>query len=335
MLAQTSGAPPNDGREIAAQISAAAEGAGIQHGKAGRVLCLRATPYALTLGSMGLVDRLLGRQGTAGSTLRPVPVVAPAVADRFAPLPDDHHMKVVGESHCQDALRALAGRCAPGEDGRPSFSANLIPEPENQFDRNAVAVYGPTGRLGYLAREDAERYRRTFDRLRAHGYAGGSCVGLLNGGEPGRPSYGVVLKLAYPEVCETRLGIVSGSVADGHSRAAVSTCPEAELRGRHYTTYTDEVKTLRRHGQDDSAEKLLLELLEVVEAEASAQGWGVAPWYYEQLAIIYRKRKDSSAEVAVLERYAAAPHAPGAGPERLRERLEKARQRAARADAGI
>jgi hypothetical protein len=94
------------------------------------------------------------------------------------------------------------------------------------------------------------------------------------------------------------------------------------------------VKTLRRHGHDDSAEELLLELLEAVEAEAYAREWGVAPWYYEQLAVIYRKRKDAPAEVAVLERYAAARHAPGVGPEKLRQRLDKARQIASRADAG-
>jgi len=294
---------------------------------------LRATQSALTLDAMGLVDRLLGRPGTIGPTPRLARQAAPGPAVRFAVLPDDHHMKVVGESHCQDALRALAGRCVSGEDGRPSFTANLIPEPENAFDENAVAVYGPTGRVGYLAREDAERYRPTFDHLQGGGYAGGSCVALLNGGQPGRPSYGVVLKLAYPEVCESRFGLASGAVSNGHSRSAVSVCPEAELRGRHYTTYSEEVKTLRRHGHDDSAETLLLELLEVVEAEAAAKNWGVAPWYYEQLAIIYRKRKDPRAEVAVLERYAAAPHAPGAGPGKLHERLEKARQLGARAEA--
>jgi hypothetical protein len=72
-----------------------------------------------------------------------------------------------------------------------------------------------------------------------------------------------------------------------------------------------------------------LELVDAIEAEAFQEGWGVAPWYYEQLAIIYRKRKDAMAEVEILERYASAPHAPGAGPEKLRQRLQKARHLAA------
>jgi hypothetical protein len=75
--------------------------------------------------------------------------------------------------------------------------------------------------------------------------------------------------------------------------------------------------------------KLLLELVSVIEAEAAEERLGVAPWYYEQLAIIYRRRRDGAAEIAILERYAAAPDAPGLGPEKLLHRLEKARVRAA------
>ena len=73
------------------------------------------------------------------------------------------------------------------------------------------------------------------------------------------------------------------------------------------------------------AERLLLELVDATEEESRLRGTGVAPWYYEQLAIIYRKRKDPSAEVAILERYARQPPAPGAGAAKLAERLAKAR----------
>ncbi|HWO71024.1 MAG TPA: hypothetical protein VNP94_09760 [Actinomycetota bacterium] len=85
------------------------------------------------------------------------------------------------------------------------------------------------------------------------------------------------------------------------------------------------MRRLRREGKEDEAERLLLRLVDAVEAEAAAEGWGVAPWYYEQLAIIYRKRKDLDAEVRILERFAGQRHAPGASPPKLLERLEKAR----------
>jgi hypothetical protein len=100
-----------------------------------------------------------------------------------------------------------------------------------------------------------------------------------------------------------------------------------QLRGRHFTEYVEEVKSLHRNGEEEAAERLLLELLDVNEAEARTQGWGVAPWYYEQLAVIYRKRRDSAAEIAILERFTSAPHAPGVTTGKLLERLQKARSR--------
>lgn len=62
------------------------------------------------------------------------------------------------------------------------------------------------------------------------------------------------------------------------------------------------------------------------ESEFAGDGWGVAPWYYEQLAIIYRKEKQYHKEVEILERYADQPKAPGAGPQKLAERLAKAKE---------
>src|SRR5687767_4900805 len=99
------------------------------------------------------------------------------------------------------------------------------------------------------------------------------------------------------------------------------------VRGRHYTTYVDEVRRLKRDGQLEAAENLLVELVVATEAEASAERWGVAPWYYEQLAVLYSKQKQVGKELAILERYEAQRHAPGAGPSKLADRLEKVRKR--------
>jgi hypothetical protein len=96
--------------------------------------------------------------------------------------------------------------------------------------------------------------------------------------------------------------------------------------GRHFTTYISDVKNLKRLGELIAAEKLLLELIAAIEAENAADGGGVAPWYYEELAKIYRKQKDYAKEVAILERYASQKHAPGSKPPELLERLDKARQ---------
>ncbi len=79
--------------------------------------------------------------------------------------------------------------------------------------------------------------------------------------------------------------------------------------GRHYTTYTEDVRRLNRIGDYEAAERLLLRLVDATEEEAQAERWGVAPWYYEQLAILYAKKNDAAAELAILERYERQPKA--------------------------
>ena len=92
---------------------------------------------------------------------------------------------------------------------------------------------------------------------------------------------------------------------------------------RHYTTYVPEVRELKRQGRNIEAIELLLKLVEATEEESRQEGTGVAPWYYEQLAIIYRKQKDRAKEIEILKRYADQKHAPGEKPPELGARLER------------
>ena len=74
--------------------------------------------------------------------------------------------------------------------------------------------------------------------------------------------------------------------------------------GKHYITYIEEVENLKRNGNLEEAERLLLELVKATEEENKKEKMGVAPWYYEQLAIIYRKQKYYDKEIAILEQCA-------------------------------
>ncbi|HZW43705.1 MAG TPA: hypothetical protein VFF32_04855 [Dermatophilaceae bacterium] len=97
-------------------------------------------------------------------------------------------------------------------------------------------------------------------------------------------------------------------------------------RGRHFTGWVEAIKELKRAGRLDDAIELLGGLVEATEAEARVDSNGVAPWYYEQLAIIHRKRRDLAQEVAILQRYADQRHAPGQVPQQMAARLRKARE---------
>ena len=85
------------------------------------------------------------------------------------------------------------------------------------------------------------------------------------------------------------------------------------------TLWIEIVKEYKRAKEHSEALVLLDKCMRTLEAHDG----GVAPWYYEQAAIIHRKCGDREAEVGVLRRFAAQQHAPGASPPKLLERLAK------------
>ena len=113
----------------------------------------------------------------------------------------------------------------------------------------------------------------------------------------------------------------------------------------HYTDSVETIKNLKREGKNTEAIELLKKCVDATESESVKENsksihndkfaflregrantnWGVAPWYYEQLAILYRKEKQYEKEIEILERYEKQPKAPGIGPKKLAERLIKAR----------
>jgi DNA polymerase III subunit epsilon len=105
--------------------------------------------------------------------------------------------------------------------------------------------------------------------------------------------------------------------------SAAGTSPEAA----RISALVESIKQAKREGRLADAEIELLRELDRQEIEAHRIGWGVAPWYYEQLAVIYSKQGRHAEEIKVLQRYQQQPKAPGAMPSQLKERLEKAMAR--------
>ena len=95
------------------------------------------------------------------------------------------------------------------------------------------------------------------------------------------------------------------------------------FNGRHYTTYVEEAKKLKKANRLEELEKLLLELVSATEYQSQVEGGGLAPWYYEQLALIYRKNKDIIKERSILERFRSQSPALGVKQLKLLERLDK------------
>ncbi len=111
------------------------------------------------------------------------------------PSSGDFHLSVVGESHYQDELRRIAaGRTEKRE--RVEFRVVLIPELDNKYDPQAVAIHADQGGIiGYLSREDAAEYQPAIIAMKESKGHYPACKAVLIGGYEGKPSIGVVLDL--------------------------------------------------------------------------------------------------------------------------------------------
>jgi DNA polymerase III epsilon subunit-like protein len=93
--------------------------------------------------------------------------------------------------------------------------------------------------------------------------------------------------------------------------------------GKPISEYVPIVINLKRQNDEQELENLLLNLVRVVEEGSIATDEGVAPWYYEKLAIFYRKQGQRGKEIEILQRFAGQKHSPGVSPPRLLARLDK------------
>jgi hypothetical protein len=128
---------------------------------------------------MGLWDRLAGRGATSTLT-RPAVQAAATWAQRPTIAPGGEQ-PVVGESNYQPALDHAAGGRTPDGCATSLVTAELVREPRNRYDRNAVRVDIAGQVVGYLPRADAPRYHQLVAVLWEQGVVA-TCWARLTGG---------------------------------------------------------------------------------------------------------------------------------------------------------
>jgi hypothetical protein len=107
---------------------------------------------------------------------------------------------VVGESHYQRHLRKLVGpRRAEGVQAK--FIAFLVPEPDNQFDENAVMVLIDGDQVGYLMADDAIDFLSGMEEIERPGHVA-AVDAVVSGGFQKKDGswahYGVWLDITLP-----------------------------------------------------------------------------------------------------------------------------------------
>jgi collagen type III alpha len=79
------------------------------------------------------------------------------------------NVEVAGESHYRRSIRGLFGKDFRAAGTEIAVMAQLIPEPGNKHDRNAVGVWVSGVQVGYLPREEAARYAPVLSALMGQG----------------------------------------------------------------------------------------------------------------------------------------------------------------------
>ena len=98
------------------------------------------------------------------------------------------------------------------------------------------------------------------------------------------------------------------------------------INGKHFSAYVGEVKLLKKLEKINELESLLISLVRATEAGDDISHWGVAPWYYEELAKLYRKQKDYAREVKILERLLNRSHSSENKQVKFNKRLQRAKE---------
>lgn len=102
---------------------------------------------------------------------------------------------IAGEQSRQEALTAIVGR--PCDTGYcKAVVVELVREPKNEYDANAIAAHVEGRQVGYLRRELAEQLAPALDRARSKGFA---VPGIIRGGRVvNAPSLGCHIWLDRP-----------------------------------------------------------------------------------------------------------------------------------------
>lgn len=210
-----------------------------------------------------LLRRLFGARASSTTVVRDV---SPQQT-----LPTGGCVNVVGESHYQRQLVSLAGGKRE-ESARIETTAELVREPENPYDTEAIAVLIGGQHVGYLSRQNARKYKavvnetvKNYERATCHA----TIVGGWNRGNGDEGHFGVRLWMsdrerAHPGPQSGECRIPSGTrVSVSHEEHYQHVLLDA-VRGRDLDSPFPVVATLRVAERDPHRKKVTTEVLEVL-----------------------------------------------------------------------
>jgi hypothetical protein len=224
----------------------------------------------------GFLARLVG----AGQ--RQVGVTAASTAVLLA---GEETLEVVGESHRQEELWRIVGGLR-ADYVRFDVHAVLVPDPDNEFDPNAIEVRIDGILVGYLSREDAAHYHPGLLRImQAHGGQLIALHGVICGGGP-REDARIGFLGVFLDHDPADFGLPRHHVSMGHLRTGLSEAIATDLEDDSY-----DLSWLNTLAADDEAAVGQLRGLLASEAEPIDRHY----MFCELEHRLYRLRQSTSA----------------------------------------
>lgn len=257
----------------------------------------------------GFFSRLLG-----GSEEQPVASQQPMAIGTGWP-----DIEVEGEAYRRAEIARLFRAIGRDEGGVTMQQAHLIPEPSNQFDRNAVKVVIRGNHVGYVPADFSARVASACRSLPRGSVAVVSArvwarvddgtwrarVTLaFSGTTEQEQDYAAQRREAEQSVAR-REAAAAQKAAERDAREALKVARRAAgtVRAEYWPTWKPSIAELKRQQRLAEARDLLSECRDAASRESVVTGQVPDPWPSEQLAAVTRRLGDRAGELATLKAY--------------------------------
>lgn len=249
-------------------------------------------------------------------------------------------IEVTGESYRRAALARLFNTLGRPAGGVTMQQAQLVLEPKNPHDPNAVKVMVLGEHVGYIPAEMSASITKECRAL-PRGSAGTVLARVWASNDDGTWRGRVTLSFGGTTEDErdfaaekrelaqrdaARSAEKARKLADRQRKEAEKAARQraGSVRGEYWQNLKPAIAELKRQGRLDEALAELQACVDAAEREAVAVSDKPHPWPTEQCAAVLRRMKNHQAELQVLERYVALTGADGL-PDGVVSKLARAR----------
>lgn len=252
----------------------------------------------------------------------PAQEAAPSTGQGVAIGHDWDDMEVSGEAYYREGIAKIFRGLGRNEGGVTMQVAQLIPEPDNKYDPNAVRVVVLGQEVGHVPQENSRAVARACKSIGRGNVAAVSAriwarnddgtwrsrvTLMFSGDSESEKDYGAEKREADAYYAE-REAEQARKAAEREAREAHKEARRAAgaVEGQYWLLLKPSTSELKRQKRMEEARDLLEQCIYAAERESFVTGEVPDPWPSEQISVVLRRLREYPRELAFLERYVAA-----------------------------